>query len=636
MRKKLISLRPQSFPFSTLPLAKLGRTALGLAALALATAAALSPTPALAVASATAQAASRTATETEGSTDSFTYDTWRVDYAISTNDEGRAIARVTETVEPRFPSFDQNRGIVRGIPIDYRGSSTDPRDFSVTDANGAAVPFEIEDDGNFRVVLVGDDSYLHGLQHFAISYTISDIVLQPDDAAAQEFYWDVMDFEHKQPVGAFSAQFVFEGDLADELNGNTTCYTGAAESTDRCTLAGSGTAADPLRIDPIRLAPQQGVTVAVGLSPNAVVQPPSRLPNFALDGLPLILSGAGLAVGGAGAVSVARERARRRKFRGTAVAQYDVPQYLPPLIAGPIVGGSLGDAAAAEIVHLAVSGVTRLEDGPPKKGKSKPTPMVAVVDPSRAADPLDTLALHQLIPGAVPGATIKIPRKSTEFATSMTSLQASGAEAAVDRGYIERVATPLSRALGIVALVIAVLSGLFAVYSFSERGNGQAVIAGIISLAALVMAVKSLAKHRMHTRLGAETREYLEGVRLFIKVAEADRIKMLQSPDGAERRSVEGVEVIHLYERLLPYAMLFNLEKEWGKVLQVRYEATPEYLPYWYPAMLTSGTGDMTNALAGYTSALSSAVSYTESSSSGSTGGGFAGGGGGGGFSGGR
>ncbi|WP_153006521.1 hypothetical protein [Leucobacter sp. G161] len=125
-------------------------------------------------------------------------------------------------------------------------------------------------------------------------------------------------------------------------------------------------------------------------------------------------------------------------------------------------------------------------------------------------------------------------------------------------------------------------------------------------------------------------------MRLFITVAEEDRITMLQSFSGAERSEADGGAVIHLYERLLPYAMLFNLEKEWAKVLEVRYSAEPAYVPYWYPGIAMHGFANLSTSLSRYTDSVTNAVSYTSSSAGGSTGGGFAGGGGGGGFSGGR
>lgn len=80
-------------------------------------------------------------------------------------------------------------------------------------------------------------------------------------------------------------------------------------------------------------------------------------------------------------------------------------------------------------------------------------------------------------------------------------------------------------------------------------------------------------------------REHLAGLHRYIEVAEADRLRVLQSPSGAEVRTgvsagsetgtdaaaAAQVERFHLHERLLPYAVLFGLEREW--LAKLRLEA---------------------------------------------------------------
>ncbi|MFC5338353.1 DUF2207 domain-containing protein [Leucobacter denitrificans] len=571
-----------------------------------------------------------TAAPAQADTSDFSYDSWHVEYNIDADINGRAIAHVTETVTPRFPDFDQNRGIVRGLPIDYEGASTNPHDFTVTNGAGEPVPFEIEDEDGFRAVLVGDDSYLHGLQVFVISYTLSDVILAREDGTADEFYWDLMDFEHLQPVKEFSAEISFGPELADSLNSDARCYIGQAQSTEECSLSGSGSEADPLTISTVPLEPQEGVTVAIGLESGTVVQPSQRLPNFTLDVVPLIIGGAGLSTGLASVIVLGQTKRKRKTARGTIIAQYDVPTSLPPLLAAHIATGTRGSTIAAQIVHLAVGGAIRLEDG-------ASGPVVRAVDTSKVADPLDKSALETLIPGADPGDAVELPSEDEAFASSMSELEAEGKSAASERGYIEQIAVPAARVLAWVSLGIAALLAAFAFIGLALRNPEIPALCLLACIVIAICAIISLVRHRAHTRLGAETREYLEGVRMFIRVAEADRIQMLQSYSGAERRSDGSVNVIHLYEKLLPYAMLFGLEKEWTEVLKTTYQATdPNYVPYWYPGLAASGIAALPSTLSQFTSSLNSSASYTSSSAGGSTGGGFAGGGGGGGFSGGR
>ena len=565
----------------------------------------------------------------------FSYDRWHVEYRIDVDEEGRAEARVRETLTARFPEFDQNRGLVRGLPEDYEGVSTRPRDFRVTDAVGDAVPFEIEREDGFVAVLTGDDRFVHGVQTYVIEYTLSDVILARDDGRADEFYWDLTDYEHAQPIDAFSAEIAFSPALADRLTGDAACYWGAAESTERCDVRSDG---GVFRLAQSPLAPFQGVTVAIGLEPASVVQPPQRLPNFALDGLPLIIGGAGLVTSIAGVVAVGRLAARRRVARGTVVAQYEVPPELPPLVAGPIVG-SAKHVVPAEIVHLAVRGAIRIEDGEPERGLFGPKdapPVLRVVDPALAADPMDTMALSTLFPSLEPGAAFAMPKEDEAFAKRVGELDAAGAAAAAERGYFTKERSRAGRALGLASIAVAAVLAVFAVLGFVLRPGAVAVISAAAAAVVLVLGLIAMSRHRVHTPLGAEWREHLEGVRLFIRVAEADRLAVLQSASGAERRSDGAVDVVHLYERLLPYAMLFGLEREWGRVLEVQYREHPGYAPLWYPGVAAHGVADLGSTISSFTSSLQSSVSYSSSSSGGSGGGGFSGGGGGGGFSGGR
>lgn len=565
----------------------------------------------------------------------FTYDGWHVEYEIGTDADGRATAHVQETLTARFPDFDQNRGLVRGIPIDYQGASTDPRDFAVTDAKGEPVPFDIERDDGFVAVLTGDDGYVHGLQTYIIEYTLSDVILARDDGRADEFYWDLVDFEHAQPIDAFSAEITFSPELAERLNGDAACYYGSAESDAECSIAETGST---IRASATTLAGHQGVTVAIGLEPGSVAQPPQRLPNFALDGLPLIVGGAGLATAIAGTVATTRMTRKRKTGRGTIIAQYDVPKELPPLIAGPIAGAS-NHLIPAEIVHLAVSGAIRIEDGAEERGlfgPKRPQPVLRVIDPALASDPLDRATMSALFPSLEPGTAITMPKNDESFAKRMSALGGSGAKEALERGYFTKERSPVARTLGFVTLGIVAVLLVLAVLGLALRNSPTPIICLIAGVVLLVVALTNVSKHRVYTPVGAERREYLEGVKLFIRVAEADRIQMLQSYQGAERRQDGTVDVIHLYERLLPYAMLFNLEKEWSRVLEVKYQEHPGYVPIWYPAVVAHGIGGLDSTISQFTSSLQSSVSYTSSSSGGSSGGGFAGGGGGGGFSGGR
>jgi hypothetical protein len=71
------------------------------------------------------------------------------------------------------------------------------------------------------------------------------------------------------------------------------------------------------------------------------------------------------------------------------------------------------------------------------------------------------------------------------------------------------------------------------------------------------------------------TVDHLWGIYDYIALAEKDRLAFLQSPQGAELRQDASInaQVLVLNEKLLPYAVLFGLEKEWVRELGTRYES---------------------------------------------------------------
>ncbi len=118
---------------------------------------------------------------------------------------------------------------------------------------------------------------------------------------------------------------------------------------------------------------------------------------------------------------------------------------------------------------------------------------------------------------------------------------------------------------------------------------------------------------------GRELREEWLGFKLYLETAERYRLQNL-TPD--------------LFEKFLPYAMMFGIEKKWAKA----FEGMQVPPPSWYHGALVAGSmGDGVSGAGFSASAFSSSFSssfasaFSSSAGSGASGGGGAGGGGGGG-----
>ncbi|QTV80173.1 DUF2207 domain-containing protein [Microbacterium sp. NIBRBAC000506063] len=137
--------------------------------------------------------------------DAFSYASWSSEYVVTVDDDGRSHVRVTETLVARFPEVDQNRGIVRGLEERYLGASLHTTVESVTDENGAPVPYETRSEDGTLYLLLGDDRYQYGLTTYVIEYTMRDVIIRATESGNDEFYWNLLPPRSTQPIERFDA-----------------------------------------------------------------------------------------------------------------------------------------------------------------------------------------------------------------------------------------------------------------------------------------------------------------------------------------------------------------------------------------------------------------------------------------------
>jgi uncharacterized membrane protein len=129
------------------------------------------------------------------------------------------------------------------------------------------------------------------------------------------------------------------------------------------------------------------------------------------------------------------------------------------------------------------------------------------------------------------------------------------------------------------------------------------------------------------TFAGRKIMDQIEGFKLYLSVAEKERLNLLNPPEKTPA----------LFEKYLPYALALDVENAWSEqfsevLARAGTEAQP-YTPVWYSGSSWDGfhTSRFTDSLgSSFASAISSSSS-APGSSSGSGGGGSSGGGGGGG-----
>ncbi|WP_431779565.1 DUF2207 domain-containing protein [Microbacterium aurantiacum] len=567
--------------------------------------------------------------------DDFTFDSMDVDYSIGRGEDGASALTVAETFVARFPEYDQNRGMRRIVPDSYLGAPLNPRLISITDAEGNPRASETDsDDGAYAMTSRADD-YVRGEQSYVFTYTLDNVVRFFDDTGVQEFYWDVNGVDWAQPFGEVSATLRVPAELADSLTGDQACYVGTQGSTQTCDISVQPGQLGAVLIEASArdLAPYETMTIAVGFAPDTFTPFDGSYVASPLGWLQAAFGALGLGALGC-AIAVRRRHLRDAPGRPTIIAEYAPPPNIDALESAVLLGKT-AKAIPAEVLEQAVVGSIRIEEAG-KKTFGGVKLKAVLIDPSRA-DGDGRMLLDGLFPQPVPGAEYEFGSSDTRFSTAARKILSLADKELTTRG-LRRPVPAGTRAWPMILSILAAIGAtIFGVLALEAYLTPAVTVPVLIGSFLLVFLVAGLISRRPLTSVGAETRDHLAGLKTFIEWAEADRIRMLQSPRGAERRAVDAAgdaidpddprQMLVLYEKLLPYAVVFGQEKEWADRLAVLYDRTGT--PGWY----VGTTGFNAAAFSSGISSLSATASA--STSGGSSGGGSAGGGGGGGGGGG-
>jgi len=590
--------------------------------------------------------------------DDFEFASFDAIYELSRDGGGRSQLHTVETLVAVFPEYDQNRGIRRALVTDYKGHSTSIDIVSVTDGNGVPRSYEVTGDGEFTMVTIAvpQGQYVHGEQTYVIEYTQSDVTSTETDLAdgvtRDEFYWDTNGTGWAQPFGEVSATVRVHADLVPALTGEVKCYYGYDGASDQCTIESdddgefSATVRD--------LFAYQNMTMVVGFTPGTFAGAPfwAYVPILPLIAFALVLFGL------IAAIVVRFVYLRDAPGRGIVVAQYQPPEGLSTLVAANIVGKPK-KGMAATIVDLAVQknlrilehdqgwskvfGVQKLSSAGLAPDEQRVMGALFSINPFTMGGVLPGLKNLFSIGGSTPqpepdpaGEVRWLTKGDTVLGQQVVALT-KAVEREVEAGGLRK--KPSGRPMIIVVLAFVAAMILLIGQAIFGGESEISIITAVLGLNAVpwiaIFAIGMIARRRPLTTKGAELKEHLDGMREFIRVAEADRLQMLQSVSGAERiNTSDTTAIIKVYEKLLPYAVIFGLEKEWAQEIAKYYDTNP---PDWY----SGSTGFHVAAFSAGLASLSSSVSTSYSGSSGSSssggggGGGSSGGGGGGGGGGG-
>jgi hypothetical protein len=599
---------------------------------------------------------------------------------------------VTETIKVNSEGIDIKRGIFRDFPL-YAQNAEGRRtkvDFGVVsvERDGAPEDWHTENiSGGIRIYTGSADRLLQAGEHtYQITYKTDRQIRYFD--GYDELYWNVTGNGWQFRIEEISATVVLPPTVKAS---ETAVFTGAAGETG--TDAQVMTEGNEVFFSSTRAFNEgEGMTIAVKLPKGAI-----SVPSSGQEGQWYFRDNAGYLLSLVGLVVVALYYLRawfavgRDPSKGVVVPRWDAPEGISPALVNYIdnngFSGAGWTALSASAIDLAVKGFVVLDD-------LKSSIVIRRTDKPADADlPSGQKILLQKVGKAGSEFPINKTNGSKVEAMGREFRQAIEKE---HRGkyYHSNAGYTLFGVFLSIAFVAAVLIlgdldenviaatiiGIFFAVFFSIaatiigknfRGSaslpkkiGGIVVGAIFAFTAISMFASILSamwfdlSHSAQfpiilalggiallnglfiflmgapTPLGRKMMDGIEGLRIYLTLAEKDRMNMAGAPQMSPSH----------FEKLLPYAVALGVEKPWSRAFETWLATAAAgagaaaYAPGWYGGNYSGGFGDR---IGGFSSSMASTIASTipqpvsSSSSSFSGGGGSSGGGGGGGGGGG-
>jgi uncharacterized membrane protein YgcG len=541
----------------------------------------------------------------------------RFEAAIAVKRDGSV--DVTETITAKFTG--SWNGIYRTVPVEYHT----PQGFNwtlrlkllgATGPDGQALKVAGERDRHYIKYKIWVPGAGNATRTVVLRYRAKNGLRFFEDH--DELYWNVTGDEWDVPIQAASARIELPAGAAGL---RAIAFNGAYGSTAQdAEVVTEGTSVRVTLAQPLGF--HEGLTAVVGWDKGLVAEPTEadRAVGFLASNWPL-----GIPIVVLLGMFALWRRVGRDPGRLPIAVQYDAPDSLSPAEAGTLIDESadMRDVTAT-VVDLAVRGFLKIEEREEKVLLGLLTMRdyvfhrLAPPEGARALEDHESRVLGGIFEGR---SAVKLSELDNEFYQHLSGIRESIYARLVGRGLYRSRPDKVKRRWLVGAVVLGgaiVAFGSTIGAAWLDMTPLPFVIAAIAS-GLIVAAFGRIMPAR--TVVGARALERVLGFEEFLRRVEGDRLERV-------------VKTPEMFERFLPFAMAFGVERKWAKAFQDIYREPPT----WYVGS-TAGPFDMN----GFTSRLGDLSSRAESSmsssprssggsgfSGGSSGGGSGGGGGGG------
>ncbi|MEE0887950.1 MAG: DUF2207 domain-containing protein, partial [Candidatus Saccharimonadaceae bacterium] len=533
----------------------------------------------------------------------------------------------------------------------------------------------VKNNGYYTVYIGSASSYVHGEQVYTLEYDYTDVITEFDadgnnvsgkegvEKLLQELYWDTNGTGWNQSFEHLTANLHTTKDIYKNMDTTAWCYVGSygEKGQDKCTITPTS---DGFSFTTGYLEERENLTFVVQFKPDSFYVLLEK--NYIL----VILLSIEIAIM---AFLIIRRIIKWRKcgkdMKVLYKSLFTTPQYQPPedtcictAEGEQIYLQKTKSSYVATLLELAVS--KKITVKKVENERKYDWAVILNVEPDELTGPQKQM-MNILSGNGGLAKGDEIPIKKHTATRYLANCAERYKDDAVDtlkrRSYLREDDTKETSTIRFLLTYILIFFFVIpiAVMLLVREGEttlmlnaeivGEKVIPAVFVIILIVGIVVlgilngQIRKYSKYTESGIKLAKYLEGLELYIKMAEADRLKFLQSVEGAD---TSEAGIVKLYERLLPWASLFGAEESWVKELAKYYEVgnvdeaiSSDVLHGIIAANIAHDVSRAITSSTNYHEPSSSGGSWSSSSSGGgsfsSGGGGFSGGGGGGGGGGG-
>jgi uncharacterized membrane protein YgcG len=474
---------------------------------------------------------------------------------------------VTETIDADFQAA--KHGILREIPVRYAVAMHQyelrVRLLGVDDGEGHPYQTSVSFEENLMKIRIGSPDFtVQGPRRYRLRYHVERAILWEgnhawDKGNAAVLRWNATGTEWQVPILASRTTVQLPRELNDfELVADA--WTGRYNERGK-NFQKRAIDARTLEFTTGTLQPLEGITVEIAMPSDAVARPGWGkeigwwlVDNFPAGVFPLTLMAC---------LFGWYWKGRDVPGTGTIVVNYESPDALSPAEVGTLVDEKvdLRDISAT-FIDLAVRGFLRIDEIKPDSWFSSGSDYrFTKLKPAQGLKSFEQRLYNQLFKD---GDSVTLGDLKEKFYPVLPLVRKDLYRGLSHDHYFDgNPETVRGASLGVGIMLMLAVLGAACLLQFALIGRVffvPVIIAGILSIVTVAIASRVMPRK---TRKGRIAWEKIAGLQEYIRRAEVEDIQ------EQERQGV--------FERLLPYAIIFGLSKRWGKAFENLYRVPPDW-----------------------------------------------------------